>query len=103
MRSVIKASVALVIAVMVISVLMYVTGLHENALIGGLGSLVLVIGANVGVVFWGLKQTAAENGYLRQLGNGALIGVIGGVHAQLFASHCLPPRIPNSAAALPQQ
>ena len=78
MQSVIKASVALVIAVMLISVLMYVTGLHENALIGGLGSLLLVIGANVGVVFWGLKQTAAENGYPRQLGNGALIGLIGG-------------------------
>ncbi len=79
MRSVIKASVALVIAVMVISVLMYVTGLHQNALIGGLGSLVLVISANVGAVFWALKQTAAENGYLRQLGNGVLIGIIGGV------------------------
>ena len=79
MNSVIKASVALVVAVMVISVLMYVTGLHENPLIGGLGSLVLVIGANVGVVFWALKQTAAENGYLRQLGNGVLIGLIGGV------------------------
>ena len=79
MQSVIKASVALVIAVMVISVLMYVTGLHQNALIGGLGSLVLVIGANIGVVFWALKQTAGENGYLRQLGNGVLIGIIGGV------------------------
>ncbi len=79
MRSVIKASVALVIAVMVISVLMYVTGLHENALIGGLGSLVLVISANIGAVFWALKQTAGENGYLRQLGNGVLIGIIGGV------------------------
>ncbi len=79
MQSVVKASVALVVLVMVVSVLMYVTGLHENALIGGLGSLVLVIGANIGVVFWGLKQTAAENGYLRQLGNGALIGLMGGV------------------------
>jgi hypothetical protein len=79
MKSVVKASVALVLVVMAISVLMYVTGLHENPLIGGLGSLVLVIAANVGVVFWALKQTAAENGYLRQLGNGALIGVIGGV------------------------
>ncbi len=79
MQSVIKASVALVAMVMVVSVLMYVTGLHENPLIGGLGSLLLVIGANVGVVVWALKQTAAENGYMRQLGNGALIGLIGGV------------------------
>ena len=79
MNSVVKASVALVIMVMVVSVLMYLTGLHESPLIGGLGSLVLVIGANVAVVFWALKQTAGENGYLRQLGNGALIGLLGGV------------------------
>ncbi len=79
MNSVVKASVALVIMVMVVSVLMYLTGLHESPLIGGLGSLVLVIGANIAVVFWALKQTAGENGYLRQLGNGALIGLLGGV------------------------
>jgi len=79
MNSVVKASVALVIVVMLISVLMYVTGMHENALIGGLGSLVLLIGATVAIVFWGLKQTAGENGYLRQLGNAALIGLLGGV------------------------
>ncbi len=79
MQSVIKASVALVVLVMIISVLMYVTGLHENPLIGGLGSLLLVVAADVGVVFWALKQTAAESGYVRQLGNGALIGLIGGV------------------------
>jgi len=79
MNTVIKASVALVVVVMLISLAMYFTGLHENALIGGLGSLVLLIAANIAIVFWALKQTAAENGYLRQLGNGALIGLIGGV------------------------
>ncbi len=79
MKIAIKASVALMIAVMIVSVLMYVTGLYENLLIGGLGSILLFIAANVAVVFWALKQTAAENGYLRQLGGGALIGLIGGV------------------------
>ena len=79
MKSVVMASVALMVVVMVFSVLIYVTGMHENPLVGGLVFLLLVIGANVAVVFWALKQTAAENGYLRQLGNGALIGVIGGV------------------------
>lgn len=78
MQSVIKASVGLVLVVMAVSVLMYVTGLHQNPLIGGLLSLVLVIGANVGAVLWALNQTAGENGYLRQLGNGALIGIVGG-------------------------
>ncbi len=94
MRSVVKASVALVVMVMVVSVLMYVTGLHENPLIGGLGSLVLVIGANVAVVVWALKQTAAENRYLRQLGNGALIGLMGGVLVFL-GSMVLLTAIPN--------
>ena len=64
---------------MIVSVLMYVTGLYENLLIGGLGSILLFITANIAVVFWALKQTAAENSYLRQLGGGALIGLIGGV------------------------
>lgn len=79
MNTVIKASVAIVVVVMVISLAMYFTGLHENALIGGLGSLVLLIGANIAIVFWALKQTAAENGYGRQLGNAALIGLVGGI------------------------
>ncbi|MEE8412694.1 MAG: DUF4199 family protein [Acidobacteriota bacterium] len=79
MKIAIKASLALMIAVMIVTVLMYVTGLYENLLIGGLGSILLFIAANVAVVFWALKQTAAENGYLRQLGGGALIGLIGGV------------------------
>ena len=79
MRVAVIASVALMSMVLVVGVLMYATGLHENALIGGQGSRVLVIGANIAVVFWALKQTAKENGYLRQLGNGTLIGVIGGV------------------------
>ena len=34
---------------------------------------------NVSPVVWALKQTAGENGYGRQLGNAALIGLIGGV------------------------
>ena len=94
MKSVVKASVALVVVVMVVSVLMYVTGLHKNPLIGGLGSLLLVIVANVAVVFWALKQTAAESRYVRQFGNGALIGLIGGVLVFL-GSMVLLPAMPN--------
>jgi hypothetical protein len=79
MNTVIKASVAIMGVVMVVSLVMYFTGLHENPLIGGLGSLALVIGANIAIVFWALKQTASDNGYGRQLGNAALIGLLGGV------------------------
>ena len=79
MKHVVLASVAIAVVVTIVSLLMYLTGLHMNPLVGGFGSLVLFIAANVAAVFWALKQTAAENGYLKQLGNGALIGVIGGI------------------------
>ncbi len=79
MNTVIKASVAIMVVVMVVSLVVYFTGLHENLLIGSLGSLVLFVGANIAIVFWALKQTAADNGYGRQLGNAALIGLVGGV------------------------
>ncbi len=41
--------------------------------------LVVAITLNAGCVFWGLKQTAEGNGYLKQLLNGLLIGVVAGV------------------------
>jgi len=78
MNVVIKASVALVIVVMAISLLMYVTGIHENQ-IAGLVSVVLFIAANIGAVVWALKKSGDEAGYMRQLGNAAMIGLLGGV------------------------
>jgi len=94
MSSVTKASVALVVMVMAVSALLYATGLHANPLIGGVGSLVLIIAMNVAIVFWALKQTASRNRYLRQLGNSALIGLIGGVLVFL-GSIALLTALPN--------
>ncbi|NIM01574.1 MAG: DUF4199 family protein [Acidobacteria bacterium] len=79
MNTVLKASVAIAVFVALVSTALYLTGLHENPLVSGPGFLVLVIGATVAIVFWALKQSAGENGYGRQLGNAALIGLIGGV------------------------
>lgn len=79
MNAVIKASVVLAVAVTVVSYLVYFTGLHTNPVVGGLGSIVIFILLNIAAVIWALRQTAAENGYGKQLLNGLLVGVIGGV------------------------
>lgn len=94
MKSVITASIVLVTVVMAVSLLLYVTGLHSQPMVGGVGSLLVVIGANITVVFWALKQTAGENGYMRQLGNGALVGIVGGTLV-FVASMVLLATIPN--------
>ena len=79
MRSVIKASVALAILVGLMSVVLMITGLSRNPVVGGLGSIAVAILMNIGVVVWALKKTAVENSYRKQLVNGLLIGVIAGV------------------------
>ena len=73
----VKASLTLTGVVVLVSLTLYVTGLHQNPLLGGVSSLVLVIGANIAVVYWALKQTASENQYLPQVANAALIGILG--------------------------
>jgi L-cystine uptake protein TcyP (sodium:dicarboxylate symporter family) len=79
MSSVLKASVALTILVALMSSVLALTGLNRNPIVGGLGGILVAILFNVGVVFWALKQTAAENSYGKQLVNALLIGVIAGV------------------------
>jgi len=80
MNAVIKAGVALAVLVDVISIALIATGLlTSNPIVGGLVFLVLAITVTVGCIFWGLKQTAEDNGYLKQLLNGLLIGVVAGV------------------------
>jgi L-cystine uptake protein TcyP (sodium:dicarboxylate symporter family) len=59
--------------------LIAVTGLHTNPVVSGMLFLVVAVIANVGVIWWVLKQTASDSGYGRQLLNGLLVGVIAGV------------------------
>jgi len=79
MGVVVKWSVVLALAVFVLGVLIAVTGLHTNPLAGGAASIGVAILINIVVVFLALKQTSGENPYGKQLLNGALIGVIGGI------------------------
>ncbi len=79
MRPIVKASVLLVATVSLISVFVYVTGLHRNFMLGQIVFLVCAIAVNVGIVIWALKQTSSTNGYLKQVGNSAAIGLLAGI------------------------
>jgi len=79
MSVVIKWSVILALLVTILSVVIAVTGLHRNPILGGLVSVVIAIIFNVAVIILALRETAAANGYGRQLANAALIGLVGGV------------------------
>jgi hypothetical protein len=78
-NSVINASLILAGVVAVLTVTVIVTGLHEQPAVGIPLFIFGAIFLNIVVVFWGLKQTAAEDPYGKQLTNAALIGLIGGV------------------------
>lgn len=79
MKTIITASVVLAVLVTLVSIVIAATGLHENPLVSGVGFIVIAIVLNLGVLFWALRSTAAENSYGKQVGNGALIGLIAGV------------------------
>ena len=79
MNAVIKASVALAILVGILSVIFAATGMHEKGILPGAVLGVLFIALTIAGVFWALSQTAADNGYGKQLSNAAVFGVIAGV------------------------
>ncbi len=79
MHITLKASLILAGLVALLSILIYVTGLHASFVAGQATFLLGAVAINAGVVIWALRQTAAENGYGRQLANAGVIGVAGGV------------------------
>ena len=80
MKSVIKAAVTLAVLAAVLSVIVALVGLHRTEPMLAQAAFILpVIILNTGCIVWGLKGTAATNGYVRQVGNGIMIGVIAGV------------------------
>jgi len=78
LNAAIKASVALAVLVGLMTVVIALSGLHTNPVVGGAVSISLAILLNIAVVFWALKQTASENSYGLQLTNGVIIGIFGG-------------------------
>ena len=96
MNAVIKASLALVISVAVLSLLLAFSGLSESSpILAQFAFLIPAIVLNLGCVFWGLKMTAGENSYVKQLANGALIGVIAGVLIFAFSYWRLTGLLPD--------
>ena len=79
MNVVLKASVILAVAVSLVSTVVIAVGWHTDPVISSIVPIVAFIALNVGAIIWVLKQTAAENGYGKQLLNGLLVGVIAGV------------------------
>lgn len=95
MNAVIKAGVALAVLVWIVSVIWAVAGLHQMSPMIGLVFLVVVIVLNVGCIYWALKQTAAENGYGKQLRNVVVFGLIAGVLICAFSMLNLTVLFPN--------
>lgn len=98
MHVTVKASLILAALVAVFSILVYVTGLHENFMVGQLVFLAVAIAVNVAVVYWALHQTAAVNTYGGQVLNAAVIGVFGGVLVLLVSWLLLSFAFPNVLA-----
>jgi hypothetical protein len=95
MNAVIKAGVALAVLVEILSVIWAVAGLHQMNPIFGFVLLVVFIVLNVGCIYWALKQTAAENGYGKQLLNVVVFGLIAGVLIFAFSMLNLSVLFPN--------
>ena len=79
MNAVVKWSIVLAGLVTVLSLVIGISGLHKNALVGGVLSIGIAILFNLGTVFMALKETATESSYGKQLLNGVSIGLIAGV------------------------
>lgn len=86
MNAVLKAGVALAVLVEIVSVALIASGIaNSNPIVGSIAFILVAIVLTVGCIFWGLKQTAADNGYGKQLLNGLLIGVVAGVLVFAFS------------------
>ena len=79
MKTPVKAGLILAGIVTLINLLIPVVGLHRNALVAGFGAVVLYLIINVVMVWWSLSRTADANGYGKQLLDGLILGVVGGV------------------------
>jgi hypothetical protein len=76
MRNVIvKSGIWLGVLCVLWTLVMGVTGWYKHPVLLNLFWVVVLI--EIGVLIWGLRQTAATTPYLGQVGNGTLIAVIG--------------------------
>jgi hypothetical protein len=76
-KVIVKTGVWLGVLCVLWTLFMGVTGWYKHPMLLNLFWVVVLI--EIGVLVWGLRQTAATTGYLGQLGNGTLMAVIGAV------------------------
>ncbi len=96
MSAVVKAGVALAVLVAVLSLALAFAGLHRNNPIAAqFAFLIPAILLSIGCVFWGLKMTAADNNYLKQLVNAVLIGLVAGALIFAFSMLLLTVLMPD--------
>ena len=99
MNAVLKAGIALAVIVEIITVIGIASGmLLANRLVAELVLLVIFFGLTGVAIFWGLGQTAAENGYGKQLLNALLIGLVAGVLIFAFSMLNLAVLFPDYLA-----
>lgn len=80
MNSVVKSALILVAIVAVLSLGFTFSGFQlSSPILSGLIFIVVAILANAGCLFWGLSGTAVESGYLKQLLNSAIFGLLAGL------------------------
>jgi hypothetical protein len=84
MGAAIKAGIGLAVIGAVITIGWYAAGLHESPMLG-LVFLAIVIPLNAIAVWWALRQTAAVNGYGKQLLSAIVVGVVAGVLIFVFS------------------
>lgn len=96
MHPVVKGSLVLAGLVGLFSALFYAFGLHESYVVGQTVFLAVAIGLNVAVVIWVLGQTAAHDGYGKQVANAAGIGVLGGLLVTLVSWFLLALVFPDA-------
>ena len=79
MRIELKASLILVALVTALSIVVQVSGLASDFILGQTIFLVGAIVINVGVVIWALAENARERTWLQQLTRSAVIGLVAGI------------------------
>jgi hypothetical protein len=77
MKPTMKAGIVLGVLVGFWTLVMGVTGWYKDPALVSVFYVVILI--EIGVLIWGLKMTAPESAYGKQVGNGTLIAIIGSV------------------------
>jgi hypothetical protein len=77
MKPTMKAGIVLGVLVGIWTLVMGVTGWYKDPALVSVFYVVIVI--EIGVLIWGLKKTAPESTYGKQVWNGTLISIIGSV------------------------